>query len=64
MKKLILVAATLTLAVMATAPVALAQTVEPLSYVGYITSISGSSVLVEKTRKIPYSAERGLIKAT
>jgi hypothetical protein len=52
-KKLILVVATLTVVVMATAPVALAQTVEPLSYVGYITSISGSSVLVEEDPQDP-----------
>ena len=52
-KKLILVAATLTVVVMATAPVAPAQTVEPVSYVGYITIISGSSVLVEEDPQDP-----------
>jgi hypothetical protein len=46
-KKLVLIAATLTMVLTATAPVALAQT-EPVSYVGYITSISGNSVLVEE----------------
>jgi Protein of unknown function (DUF3221) len=52
-KRLILMAATLAVVVMATAPVALAQTVEPLSYVGYITSISGSSMLVEEDPQDP-----------
>jgi hypothetical protein len=45
-KKLILMAGMLTMLV-ATAAVALAQE-EPVSYVGYITSISGDSVLVEE----------------
>jgi hypothetical protein len=46
-KKLILIAATLMMVLTVTAPVALAQ-MEPISYVGYITSISGNSVLVEE----------------
>ena len=53
MKKLILITATLTMVLTATtAPVALAQT-EPTSYVGYITSISGNSVLVEEDPQDP-----------
>jgi hypothetical protein len=52
-KKLILVVATLAVVVMATAPVASAQTVKPLGYVGYITSFSGSSVLVEEDPQDP-----------
>jgi hypothetical protein len=51
-KQLILMAATLTMVLMATAPVALAQT-EPVSYIGYITSISGDSVLVEEDPQDP-----------
>jgi hypothetical protein len=52
-KKLILAAATLTMVLMATAaPVALAQT-EPVSYGGYITGISGDSVLVEEDPQDP-----------
>jgi hypothetical protein len=52
-KKLILITATLTMVLTApTAPVALAQT-EPTSYVGYITSISGNSVLVEEDPQDP-----------
>jgi Protein of unknown function (DUF3221) len=51
-KKLILMAATLTMVLTATAPVALAQT-ESVSYVGYITSISGNSVLVEEDPQDP-----------
>src|SRR3954469_9901105 len=51
MKTLILMA-TLAALVMASTPVALAQTV-PVSYVGYITSISGSSVLVETDPQDP-----------
>jgi hypothetical protein len=62
-KKLILMAATLTMLLTATAPVALAQT-EPVSYVGYITSISGNSVLVEEDPKIPYWAELDPTRAT
>jgi hypothetical protein len=46
-KKLILIAATLMMVLTVTAPVALAQ-MEPISYVGYITSISGNSVLVDE----------------
>src|SRR3954447_23009975 len=45
-------AATLTMVLMVTAPVALAQ-MEPVSYVGYITSISGNSVLVEEDPQDP-----------
>jgi hypothetical protein len=52
-KKLILMAATLTMVVTGTAPAALAQTEEPVSYVGYITSISGNSVLVEEDPQDP-----------
>ena len=52
MNKLILMAATLTMVLTATAPVALAQ-MEPVSYVGYITSISGNSVLVEEDPQDP-----------
>jgi hypothetical protein len=52
-KQLILMAATLTMVLTATAaPVALAQT-EPVSYIGYITSISGNSVLVEEDPQDP-----------
>jgi hypothetical protein len=50
--KLILMAATLTMVLTVTAPVALAQ-MEPISYVGYITSISGNSVLVEEDPQDP-----------
>ena len=53
MKKLMLMAATLTTVVTATASVALAQIEEPISYVGYITSISGNSVLVEEDPQDP-----------
>ena len=52
MKKLVLMAATLTMVLTVTAPVALAQ-MEPVSYVGYITSISGNSVLVEEDPQDP-----------
>jgi hypothetical protein len=51
-KKLVLMAATLTMVLTVTAPVALAQ-MEPVSYVGYITSISGNSVLVEEDPQDP-----------
>ena len=54
MKTLILMAATLTTVVVtATAPAALAQMEEPVSYVGYITNISGNSVLVEEDPQDP-----------
>ncbi len=53
MKKLILMAATLMTVVTATTPVAVAQMEEPLSYVGYITSISGNSMLVEEDPQDP-----------
>ena len=53
MKKFILMAATLMTVVTATTPVALAQMEEPLSYVGYITSISGNSMLVEEDPQDP-----------
>lgn len=49
---MILMVATLTMVLSATAPVALAQT-DPLSYVGYITSISKNSVLVEEYPQDP-----------
>ncbi len=52
MNKLILMAATLTMVLTVTAPVALAQ-MEPISYVGYITSISGNSVLFEEDPQDP-----------
>jgi hypothetical protein len=56
-KKLVLLtvilAMILTMLVAATAPVALAQTAQPVSYVGYITSISGDSVLVEEDPQDP-----------
>jgi len=52
-KKFILMAATLMTVVTATTPVALAQMEEPLSYVGYITSISGNSMLVEEDPQDP-----------
>jgi hypothetical protein len=45
-------AATLMMVLTVTAPVALAQ-MEPISYVGYITSISGNSVLVEEDPQDP-----------
>src|SRR4051812_47970435 len=45
-------AATLMMVLTMTAPVALAQ-MEPVSYVGYITSISGNSVLVEEDPQDP-----------
>ena len=52
MRKLVLMVATLTIVLTVSAPVALAQA-EPVSYVGYITSISGSSVLVEEDPQDP-----------
>ena len=58
MKKLILMAATLTMVLTVTAPVALAQ-MEPTSYVGYITSISGNSVLVEEDPQDPLTGGAG-----
>lgn len=50
MKKLVLLAAIVAMATLA--PVALAQT-EPLTYVGYITSLSGDSMLVEEDPQDP-----------
>jgi len=62
-KKLILMAATLTTVVVtATTPVALAQMEEPVSYVGYITSISGNSVLVEEDPQDPVLGGAGTNK--
>ena len=63
MKKLVLMAATLTLLVMATAAVALAQE-EPVSYVGYITSISGDSVLVEEDPASEWGGNKGYFTVT
>jgi hypothetical protein len=60
-KKLILMAATLTMVLTVTAPVALAQT-EPVTYVGYITSISGNSVLVEEDPQNPVLGGAGANK--
>jgi Protein of unknown function (DUF3221) len=51
-KELVLMAATLTMVLTVSAPVALAQ-MEPVSYVGYITSISENSVLVEEDPQDP-----------
>ncbi len=60
---MILMVATLTMVLTATAPLALAQT-EPVSHVGYITSISGSSVLVEEDPQDPVLGGAGLTRAT
>jgi hypothetical protein len=61
--KLILMAATLTMLVATTATVALAQE-EPNSYVGYITSISGDSVLVEEDPASEWGGNKGYFTAT
>ena len=63
MKKLVLMATTLTLLVAATAAVALAQE-EPASYVGYITSISGDSVLVEEEPAGEWGGNKGYFTVT
>jgi hypothetical protein len=62
-KKLILMAATLTMLVVTTAAVALAQE-EPVSYVGYITSISGESVLVEEDPASEWGGDKGYFTVT
>ena len=63
MKKLVLMAATLTMLVAATAPVALAQE-ETVGYVGYITSISGDSVLVEEDPASEWGGNKGYFTVT
>ena len=62
-KKLILMAATLTMLVAVTAAVALAQE-EPVSYVGYITSISGDGVLVEEDPESQWGGNKGYFTVT
>jgi hypothetical protein len=62
-KKLILMAGMLTMLVAATAAVALAQE-EPVSYVGYITSISGESVLVEEDPASEWGGDKGYFTVT
>ena len=61
-KKLVLLTVMLTMVMAATAPVALAQTAQPTSYVGYITSISGGSVLVEEDPQDPVAGGAGTDK--
>jgi hypothetical protein len=61
-KKLILMAA-LTMLVAATTAVALAQE-EPVSYVAYITSISGDSVLVEEDPESEWGGNKGYFTVT
>jgi hypothetical protein len=62
-KKLILMAAMLMMLVATTAAVALAQE-EPVSYVGYITSISGDSVLVEEDPASEWEGDKGYFTVT
>jgi Protein of unknown function (DUF3221) len=62
-KKLILMAATLTMLVVTAAAVALAQE-EPVSYVGYVTSISGDSVLVEEDPASEWGGNKGYFTVT
>ncbi len=62
-KKLILMAGMLTMLVAATATVVLAQE-EPVSYVGYITSISGDSVLVEEDPASEWGGDKGYFTVT
>jgi hypothetical protein len=62
-KKLVLMTVTLTLLVAATAVVALAQEV-PVTYVGYITSISGDSVLVEEDPASDWGGNKGYFTVT
>jgi hypothetical protein len=62
-KKLVLMAATLTMLVAATAAVALAQE-ETVGYVGYITSISGDSVLVEEDPASEWGGNKGYFTVT
>ena len=61
MKKLVLIVATLTIVLTASTPVALAQA-EPVSYVGYITSSSEDSVLVEEDPQDPILGGAGTNK--
>lgn len=63
MKKLILMVGMLMMLVAATAAVALAQE-EPVSYVGYITSISGDSVLVEEDPASEWEGDKGYFTVT
>ncbi len=63
MKKLMLMTATLMMLVVATAAMALAQE-EPVSYVGYITSISGDSVLVEEEPASEWEGDKGYFTVT
>ncbi|MCA1717413.1 MAG: YobA family protein [Actinobacteria bacterium] len=63
MKKLFLMAAMLAMLVVATAAVALAQE-EPTSYVGYITSISEDSVLVEEDPASEWGGNKGYFTVT
>ncbi len=63
MKKLILMAATLTMLVATPAAVALAQE-EPTGYVGYITSISGDSVLVQEDPASEWGGGKGYFTVT
>lgn len=63
MKKLILMAVTLTMLVTATAAVALAQE-ESVSYIGYVTSISGDSVLVEEDPASDWGGNKGYFTVT
>jgi hypothetical protein len=62
-KKLILMAGMLTMLVAATATVVLAQE-ESVSYVGYITSISGDSVLVEEDPASEWGGNKGYFALT
>ena len=63
MKKFILMVATLTMLLTATAAVALAQEA-PVSYVGYITSVSGDSVLVEEDPASEWGGNKGYFTVT
>jgi hypothetical protein len=62
-KKLTLMAGMLTMLVAATATVVLAQE-ESVSYVGYITSISGDSVLVEEDPASEWGGNKGYFTVT
>lgn len=61
MKNLVLLTAMLVMVVAVGVSVAVAQT-EPVTYVGYITSISGDSVLVDEDPQDPVSDGAGSIK--
>lgn len=63
MKKLVLMTTTLTMLVAATAAAALSQE-EPAGYVGYITSISGDSVLVEEDPASDWGGNKGYFTVT